>query len=820
MRLAAPVTALCLTLAPALAAAGWPCAQRADVDGDGAPDAVVLDGAVAGVRIGAQVVPLPLAAPAVVRVCLGDLDRDGRAEVAAVVVAATDRDPTFRRRLFLYHGGRAALSPMFLGTAGGGALVDAGLADLDGDGRALVLARERTAAGERTRVYRWQGFGLVEDPALATKAPAWTPAAHGPIRPWFPAVPPPKPVLAPFKPDFERAPGRIAAAAPAPKAVNRGQFGWLPAAARAHLDRQGFVVVRPAAPPPEFHSVYLENEYRGWPSLVTADAALHLVHLLADQAIQRLEQDVLAPALAAVVERMRGQARAVADAPPDVRAAAARVAFRLDVAAALLSGELPGGAEGAAVREEVGRVLAAQAPGRQLGAIEYRDFAVRGHYTRSEALARYFRAYLWLAQPLRNDDVAGARVLVTLAGRPENLRALEMIDGFTAALAGTADRHGLATRRARVTAARHGAQPPWSGVAAEAANAAGQPGLALLPRPPAPEAGVLLGAVDLPARPLPSVLDVLAVLGSQRAAQLIAPEVARSPAVRDHLRRAAAAVQRGEGVDSQAIAGRWLLALRWLLLPFPPGYAPFQRAAAWPEHALVSAAASFTALRRDTVLYVQPPVVWMEGGRERALPPGKTGYVEPVPELYEELAAVLDRVRAAAVAAGGPGLAGADHPGRGRGPVAALEAGTELLGFLASAARAELAGRELSAVDHERLSRIGHELEGVLAGKGTLRADPVPVVADIFNLKEPGSGAARRLQVATGPVDLVVAAVVVRGRVLLARGAVSSFYTFESPRPLSDEEWRARLKGPQAPAPPAWARPLPGGAPPRVRQRD
>jgi hypothetical protein len=804
-----------LGLAPALAGA-WPCPASGDLDGDGAPDTVVLEPGQAGVRVAGAVVPLPVAAAAVVRICLGDVDGDGRADAAALVVAATDRDPSFRRRLFLYRGGRAALSPLFLGTAGGGPLVDIGLADLDGDGRVEVLARERTDGGERTRVYRWQSYGLVEDPALAAKAPPYV-AAPPPPR-VGPAGPAPRPVLGPFKPDFERSPGRIPPTAPARAAVNRRDFAWLPAAARAHLEQHGFVVVRPKEAPPEIHSVYLENEYRGWPSLVTADAALHAVHLLLDQAVQGLEAEVLAPTLAATVERLQGGlARLAAAEGPAARERLRPALRRLDVAAALLSGELPAGPDAHAVRAEVGRIEAAAQPARTPGEIDYRGFVVRGHYAAKPALARYFRANAWLALPLGPGDEAAA--LAAVVRRPEQQAALGALARFARVLVGPGAGLDLVDCPLR---ANRPAAPDWRVLDCAVPRGAdgAAPPLSLLPRPLSVEAGLLAAGTDPAHRPLPSVLDVLAALGSRRAGQLLGPELSRSPAAIGNLRRAALALRGGDAADSQSIAGRWLLALRWLVLPVPEGYAPYQRSAAFADHGLVSAAASFTELRRDTVLYVQPPVVWLEGGHAPQLPPGKTGYVEPVPELYEELAALLDRLHAAALAAGGPGLERAQHPERGRGAVAALEAGTALLGFLAHVARAELAGRPLAAADHERLARIGHELEGLLAGPGTLRAEPVPVVAEIFVSNEPGTGASRRLQVATGPLDVMLAAVPVDGRVLIARGAAASFYSFEAPRPLTDAEWRARLAGPAAPLPPVWARPLPGGAPPKARRRE
>ena len=56
-------------------------------------------------------------------------------------------------------------------------------------------------------------------------------------------------------------------------------------------------------------------------------------------------------------------------------------------------------------------------------------------------------------------------------------------------------------------------------------------------------------------------------------------------------------------------------------------------------------------------------------------------------------------------------------------------------------------------------------------------------------------------------VDEIVVAVPLGRRVILARGAVSSFWHFRAERPISDDDWRAMLEAGKAPAQPAWARP-------------
>ena len=148
-------------------------------------------------------------------------------------------------------------------------------------------------------------------------------------------------------------------------------------------------------------------------------------------------------------------------------------------------------------------------------------------------------------------------------------------------------------------------------------------------------------------------------------------------------------------------------------------------------------------------------------------------------------------------------LAGGDAALGSREAPKAFTAGEGLL------PRKELDGQPLDRTDHERLSLIGEGLERILAGRGDLRLGPVPVVADVFHSGDPTTGERAPLLAATGPLDIIVVAVPLGRRVVLARGAVASFYQLMAGAPLSDDDWRARLRDDTAPPQPAWARPLP-----------
>ncbi|MBW2529712.1 MAG: DUF3160 domain-containing protein [Deltaproteobacteria bacterium] len=814
----------------------WPCPQQADVDGDGKMDRVELTIRSAALLVGQERLPLGLPAPAVERICLADLDGDRRIEPLAVVVRSTPKDPTFRRRLFVYEVGNRRLRPEFLGTRGAGELLHAGVVDVDGDGKVEVVVRERTAAGEQTRVCGWTGFQLTERAELAANAP---PYRFGPA--FLPqalfSTATARLTLAPSAAlSFRRTPAHAQQLRLGPGlggAVNSARYYWLDVAARRQLGRDGFVVVEPGAAPDEFHSLYIQNQYDGVPSFVTADTALHLTHLVLDDALMRAEEEVLGPAMARLVDGMRGQGRLLRHRlGGDLERALDRVLFRLDVAAALLEGHTHGldAPRAAAVEAELRSIEHRQAGRGPLAGVDYRGFLVRGHYTRRAALQRYFKAAMLLSVAETKGSAEAALMTALAVSDPTQRARLALLDDFGRVFVGPpASRTPL-----DLAASAAVAFGPGSAWTALGSKTGWERQVAPHPAKPRGSAATLLArrwpadndllALEPEHAKLPDPLQVFTGLGSERAKEHLGPTLQARPVLADRLGRASRALRTGAMGDRQSIGGRFLLSLRWVVLPYPEGYPAFQRSESWADHNLVTAAAAWAEWRRDTALYVQPPVVWLEGGDEDELPPGKAGFVEPVPELYAELAGVLDGVGHMMRSVG---YADARWGRRGRPLLATVAASGELMQFLAEAARGELAGAGLSREQRERLSDIGPWLERVLAGDGTLRLPPVPVVADISYVKDPlGLAPDQVLTVGTGPLDVIVVAMPLGRRVVLARGAVSSFHAFPAEGPGTDEQWRAQLAAGTAPPRPPWARsvPLPRAtrfaAPPKPNRRN
>lgn len=91
----------------------------------------------------------------------GDVDGDGNTEVLVSMWKPTRSDPFFRNRPFIFCHAHDILWPKWLGSRLARPFVEARLGDVDGDGRAELVATEKLGGGKyRLALYRWNGFGF------------------------------------------------------------------------------------------------------------------------------------------------------------------------------------------------------------------------------------------------------------------------------------------------------------------------------------------------------------------------------------------------------------------------------------------------------------------------------------------------------------------------------------------------------------------------------------------------------------------------------------------------------------------------------------
>jgi len=319
-----------------------------------------------------------------------------------------------------------------------------------------------------------------------------------------------------------------------------------------------------------------------------------------------------------------------------------------------------------------------------------------------------------------------------------------------------------------------------------------------------PEVGPYTGAGDpLPftagntglglGRCYPRGLDVMAVLGSDRARAILIEEGDTDYV--DYWLRFTKLKDQFDAFDvsdwNRNLYWGWLYSLRALIDELPDGYPDFMRTEAWQKKELNAALASWTQLRHDTILYAKQSYTLPTGS-----PPDVTGYVEPVPEFYGRLLALTRMTRQGLSDLGVLSAKAAER-------LTNLE---QILSRLIDIANKELINQQLSDADCRYIRGFGHTLEGAVAGVDD-KGVKTTLIADVHTHTAEG----KVLEEAVGYVDLIIVACPQRdGSVFLAAGPVLSYYEFKHPMSdrLTDEAWRELLGSPQRPDRPRWFQPL------------
>jgi hypothetical protein len=294
-------------------------------------------------------------------------------------------------------------------------------------------------------------------------------------------------------------------------------------------------------------------------------------------------------------------------------------------------------------------------------------------------------------------------------------------------------------------------------------------------------------------RGFPRGLDVLAVLGSDRARALLEElgddQYQRYDETLAKLRATFGAVSRKDW--NRNLYWSWLYALRALLDKPGEGYPTFMQTTAWQDKQLHAALGSWSQLRHDTILYAKQSYTMRATGMPLR-PKMVEGYVEPVPEFYARLLALTRMTR------NGLGtMKVLDEPATKR-----LEALDGILARLLKLSLMELRNEKLGDDDYAFIRSFGQQLQAAVAGVSTDGLETT-IIADVHTdgnsrqVLEEGTGRLRPLYVAYPMPD---------GGVVVGCGPAFSYYEFKHPMRdrLTDEAWKQVLRKGKGPAPPAW----------------
>lgn len=621
--------------------------------------------------------------------------------------------------------------------------------------------------------------------------------------------------------------------------------------ARTLLQKNRFVVT-PARRPlymssttgyNELFDIYCENRDNGVPNFITTDALLHTYHLCFDYILRTIEEQRFIAQLNRLLDGLLNETvkQTGSSREDDVRSSLNMNLNYLIVAKKLLDSTYVEPINGGPYLQELFLIAAAGGLAKSplFGYSEdYSQYIVRGHYTRSPILRRYFQSMMWLGRmtfscenaqdPASRAATRSALLLLQAMQRLyiNNRSAITMWDEIyqpTVFFVGKSDDINPLNYLPLIDEV-YGADWPaqtadlfhdddllnaffskTESLPSAAIPYPGQPdkGFRFMGQRFIPDSWMFSELVfpNVPSRFMPTGLDVMQILGSQRAYDHLPEKDKTDPAYHLQLDKLKTEFAGYAAADwAQNLYWNWLYSLMPLLTVKGEGYPEFMRTLAWQDKDLFCALASWAELRHDTILYAK------QSGTKTGLPPTALtvqGYVEPNPHLFARLAALAAFMK--------EGLASRQLLFSDFAPTLDLFIQTSTQ--LKQIAEKELTNEPLTSSDYALIFDMGKTLFRIATfGKGGGEGpaynaerdglEPMPVIADVHT--DANSG--QVLEEGSGYPYAIYVLCNVEGQAVLTRGAGYSYHEFTWPMNdrLTDEKWRQQLTSNNPPSPVAW----------------
>jgi hypothetical protein len=500
-----------------------------------------------------------------------------------------------------------------------------------------------------------------------------------------------------------------------------------------------------------FGKALLDIYAKDLPVFVTTDAILYAMHKSYDDLLMQIESSALAPKIQSVLNSLYSTLPKLAESYKDqplLQASLYDVDAYVTMALSLTDSvkRKPALAGTNSIDQLWNLVAGQQMTSLSLFSetqreIDFSQFTVRGHYTRSKQLSNYFRAMMWLGRidfllspppsliKWPDSDIKRMTIdacllneLITLAGVRDQLNG---IDQFLTLLVGESDnltpsllldivqKYGLQNSG---TLMEDAVYEPFC-AAVKGNPASGQKILSdffiMNPCSSTPDTlpvsfrllgqrfivdSYILGNVVYDRvifkgqkilRMMPDPLDAMYVLGNNDALQLLKPQLDQYPYAPQLSALRYLVDSYKPAFWDLSLYNAWLNAIRLLRTDDErKGLPLFMKTAAWHQEKLNTQLSSWAQLRHDNLLYAKQSYT---GGATCSYP---HGYVEPYPEFYRQIAVFAEK---AALVMGSMASANAQYY------FSKLSAATKKLDTLA---QKELAGTLFSPEDTAFLHKM------------------------------------------------------------------------------------------------------------------
>ena len=591
--------------------------------------------------------------------------------------------------------------------------------------------------------------------------------------------------------------------------------------------------------------IYEDNEYKSIPSFITTDSVLQVYHIFYDYTLRVLESEKLLTIIEELTDRMLTDSIGTYEnlENKEVKAAQLNNIVFFSTAQLALEKQLPNNvpeeakiiAEGELekINSHEGFNASSLYPYYDL---DYSQFTPRGHYTRSEDLTRYFKAMMWYGQapfplyfeePERNVEQTLQALLITYSiySDKESFEKWGSIYEPTNFFVGSSDDLGI-YEYGELLFKIYGEEidlnklndkdklnefykeadklpePKIKGKYTQVRTPVGKQ-FRFMGQRYVLDADIIQELVEPMVRPIPSGLDVMAVLGSERALEIQLSKDENQDWDKyesEVLRLKDKFVELTEDDWMKNMYNGWLWTLKGYLQPFTDGYPSFMTNMSWVNKDLNTALGSWSELKHDTILYGKQSGAEMGGAGYEEV----KGYVEPNIEVYEKLL-WLTKFSRANLKARGLSVISIDDK---------MEQFETHLQFLISCSVKQLRNEELTQDENDTIQYFGGILEGLtssFAGDGmdwysiTSETDKnMAVIADYHTIAPNSFSEGGYMEAGVGPAYEIYVVVPIGGKLYLTRGAVFSFHEFISDERLTDETWQELIKEDKNPPMPDW----------------
>ena len=627
---------------------------------------------------------------------------------------------------------------------------------------------------------------------------------------------------------------------------NIEQFGEFTDGQKSLLSENGFVVV-PTGEEQLFY-IYENNEYMKLPSFVTTDSVLQVYHIFFNYSLRILETEKLIGYTEELTESMIDKSVYLYNKATneEIKKVLLKNISFFCTAWLCLEKELPDDipkeaadlakAEYKLILGEAGFIKSKIFPYD----LDYSQYKPRGHYTRNDDFKRYFRAMMWYGQVpfslyIINDNMEEERnieqtlqaLLITYSvflerNDSNDIELWENIYDTTNLYVGASDDLTIyhykdllidvygnnpdinilndEDKLDKVYLEAEKLPEPQIKAQYSAGNIPVGKQLRFMGQRYIPDAEIIQNLVEPITRPIPSGLDVMGVIGSERAYDIQInvnnedDKWEQYPIIFEELKEKFDNLSQDEWQSNMYYG--WMWTLKGLLNKYEEGYPSFMTNQAWEDKSLSTALASWSQLKHDTILYGKQTGAECGGGVE---PPKIRGYVEPNIEVYEKLLWLTKYSRKNLN----------DREILVQSLESKLQDFEDLLEFLINCSVKQLKNEPLTEDEYYQLLTYGGLLEYLtssFAGDGmrwfeiTSETDKnMAVIADIHTIAGVGY-----FEVGVGPAYEIFVVVPIDDKLYLTRGAVFSYYEFISKERLTDEEWQKIIKDGKEPSHLKW----------------